>query len=121
MDLWGRPESSEIENGPYTKKNPVIETHGLSLYGVILDHEQRRMKIVNMMKYWVNERTRRYYRVHLSQDLLGDLTLTRSWGSLDSRLGRIQNELIPNVKQGRQILDEIGKLRARHGYIVSRG
>ncbi|MCG7866417.1 MAG: hypothetical protein JAY74_08570 [Candidatus Thiodiazotropha taylori] len=52
---------------------------------------------------------------------MGDLTLTRSWGSLDSRLGRIQNEFIPDVKQGRKILDEIGKLRARHGYRAAPG
>ncbi|MES9940336.1 MAG: hypothetical protein ABW104_20955 [Candidatus Thiodiazotropha sp. 6PLUC2] len=74
-----------------------------------------------MMKYWVNKQKRRYYRVHMDRDLLGDLTLTRSWGSLDSRLGRIQNELISDLKQGRKILDEIGKLRVRHGHIVARG
>lgn len=74
-----------------------------------------------MMKYWENKQTRRYYRVHLGRDLLGDLTLTRSWGSLYSRLGRIQNEHITDLKQGRKILDEIGKLRARHGYSVAQG
>ncbi|MEW8437698.1 MAG: hypothetical protein AB2689_06030 [Candidatus Thiodiazotropha taylori] len=79
------------------------------------------MKIVIMMQYWVNKQTRRYYRVHLDRDLMGDLILTRSWGSLDSRLGRIQNEFIPDGNQGRKILDEIGKLRARHGYRVAPG
>lgn len=74
-----------------------------------------------MMQYWVNKQTRRYYRVHLDRDLMGDLILTRSWGSLDSRLGRIQNEFIPDGNQGRKILDEIGKLRARHGYRVAPG
>jgi hypothetical protein len=69
-----------------------------------------------MMKYWVNTQKRRYYRVYLGRDLLGDLTLTRSWGSLDSRQGRIQNELISDLQQGRKILNEIGKLRVRHGY-----
>lgn len=51
------------------------------------------------MKYWVNKQTRRYYRVHLDRDLLGDLTLTRSWEGLDSRLGRIKNEFIPDVNR----------------------
>lgn len=77
----------------------------MSLCITTIDGEKYELKTVNMMKYWVNKQTRCYYRVHLDRDLLGDLTVTRSRGSLDSRLGRIQIELIPDLIQGRKILD----------------
>lgn len=69
-----------------------------------------------MIQYWINAQKRRYYHVHMHLDILGDLTLTRCWGSLDSRRGRIQNEVVTNLKQGRKILDEIGIQRIRRGY-----
>jgi hypothetical protein len=65
---------------------------------------------------WINRDKRRYYRVHLQVDLLGDWTLTRSWGSLDSHHGQVRTELVGSQTRGLQILAEITQRRAYRGY-----
>lgn len=65
---------------------------------------------------WINQQKRRYYRAHLQEDLLGDWTLTRCWGSLDSKHGQVQKEVVKNQSAGMAILSEISKRRNNHGY-----
>jgi hypothetical protein len=69
-----------------------------------------------MNRVWVNSEKRRYYRAHLQADLLGDWTLTRSWGSLDSHHGQVRTELVDNQAHGLRVLAGIDKHRAVRGY-----
>ena len=39
---------------------------------------------------WVNPAKKRYYRLRVETDLLGDLTLVRTWGSLVTNLAGMQ-------------------------------
>ncbi|MEW7988322.1 MAG: WGR domain-containing protein [Candidatus Thiodiazotropha sp.] len=58
----------------------------------------------------------RYYRAHLQRDLLGDWTLTRSWGRLDSHHGRVRLEVVENKNLGLQIMCDIARRRAMRRY-----
>lgn len=73
-----------------------------------------------MNRVWINPGKRRYYRAHLQADLLGDWTLTRSWGSLDSRHGQVRTELVDNQAHGLRLLAGIDKRRAVRGYLSTR-
>ncbi|MEW8139150.1 MAG: WGR domain-containing protein [Candidatus Thiodiazotropha endolucinida] len=69
-----------------------------------------------MNRLWINTNNRRYYRVHLQRDLLGDWTLTRSWGSLDSHHGQVRSEVVTDEHRGIQIMHDISRRRATRGY-----
>lgn len=49
---------------------------------------------MNTSMLWVHQEKRRYYRVLVYQDLLGDWVLNRSWGALDSGRGGVRTEVI---------------------------
>lgn len=65
---------------------------------------------------WINQEKRRFYRVVVQKDLLGDLVLIRYWGSLDSSLGGTKTELVKGDDIDGLLL-EIDKLRTRKGYV----
>jgi hypothetical protein len=58
---------------------------------------------------------RRYYRAIIQRDLLGEWTLVRSWGSLDSNRGQMRTELINTYDQCISIMGDIAKKRELTG------
>ena len=68
-------------------------------------------------KIWINKESRRYYKVLVYKDLLGDLVLMRNWGSLDTARGGIKTELV-DQQQAMDLLAKIGKQRIKHNYEV---
>ena len=47
---------------------------------------------------WIHDEKRRYYGVFLQQDLFGDWTLVRNWGSLEWHLLKLLGMAIfPNI------------------------
>ena len=66
--------------------------------------------------YWVNATKRRYYRLYIVKDLLGDLCIVRTWGSLDNPTGaHLTHSLLDPVDFERQI-KKIIQQRQRRGY-----
>lgn len=65
---------------------------------------------------WINHEQRRYYRVHLLTDLLGDLVVVRDFGSLDSQRGRVVTTVVSDHAAAIHFIDELNTLRRRHGY-----
>ncbi|HID99445.1 MAG TPA: hypothetical protein EYP59_04055 [Thiotrichaceae bacterium] len=71
-----------------------------------------------MIKIWINKKTRRHYTAHFQEDLLGDLILVQSWGSLDSGVGRIQKRLMQNKREGFLAVEAISRTRKKHKYTL---
>jgi hypothetical protein len=69
-----------------------------------------------VIKVWINKKTRRHYTAHFQEDLLGDLILVQSWGSLDSGAGRIQKSLVTNEHEGILAIEAISRTRKKHKY-----
>jgi len=65
---------------------------------------------------WINSLKSRYYRVYLCTDLLGDIFLQRTWGSLNTAQGGSTQELLENWQSGLERLDTIAKQRHQRGY-----
>jgi len=42
------------------------------------------------MWYWLNDEKQPYYQADLVQDLLGDWTVVRAWGGLNSHRGNME-------------------------------
>ena len=70
---------------------------------------------MNTAKIWINKKSRRYYKVLVYKDLLGDLVLVRNWGSLDTARGGIKTELI-DPQQVNHLLAAIEKKRIKRNY-----
>lgn len=64
----------------------------------------------------VNLERRRYYRASLTIDLLGDVTLERSWGSLDYAENRGNRCIYENWEDGLRQLNMTKQRRLRDGY-----
>ncbi len=58
----------------------------------------------------------RTYTAVLQQDLLGDWTITQSWGGKFNRRGGGQIRLVDNFPAGLSMLQTIAKQRHRRGY-----
>ena len=71
-----------------------------------------------MIKVWINREKRRHYTAHLTEDLLGDLVLVQSWGSLDSGAGRIQKRLMESEQEGVLAIEAITRKRKEHEYTL---
>lgn len=71
---------------------------------------------MNRSMVWVNQKKRRFYRVIVQKDLLGDVVLYRYWGSLDSAHGGTKTELV-NGDDIDNLLFSIDKLRTKKGYV----
>jgi hypothetical protein len=65
------------------------------------------------MRFASPERT---YSAVLQQDLLGDWTVTQSWGGKFNRRGGGQIRLVDDFPAGLSMLQAIAKQRHRHGY-----
>jgi predicted DNA-binding WGR domain protein len=59
----------------------------------------------------------RYYKVVLQKDLLGDWSLTKIWGGINSRLGNYQNHTFLNLKDAFNMINEIKIRREKRGYV----
>ena len=66
--------------------------------------------------YWLNEKTRRYYHAVVGRDLLGDLVVTRTTGSIDSARGRIMSFPVKDYSEASEMLGRVALDRNRHGY-----
>lgn len=67
---------------------------------------------MNTSMRWLNEEKRRYYKVFVYKDLLGDLVLLRNWGSLDNAKGGIKTEIVDS-KNIEDLLTNIEKKRLK--------
>ena len=75
---------------------------------------------MNTSRVWINKKNRRYYKVLVYKDLLGDLVLMRNWGSLDTARGGMKTELV-DQQQAMNLLVKIGKQRIKRNYEVVEG
>lgn len=73
------------------------------------------MQEISLHIRWENQVKHRYYLITVKKDLLGDLILTKAWGSKVTQLGNIAhqvctlNEILPLLKL-------IHQQRLKHGY-----
>ena len=58
----------------------------------------------------------RFYQVVLQKDLLGDWSLTCSWGSLHSRLGNYKHHAFGTQNEALELIEKITKRRMARGY-----
>lgn len=70
---------------------------------------------MNLSKVWVNKEKRRYYKVMVHRDLLGDLILLRNWGSLDNERGGMKKEVV-SLQEAEAMLVATEKKRTSHHY-----
>ncbi len=68
---------------------------------------------------WINADKARYYLVVLDRDLLGDWTLIKIWGGIDSNRRRMHSTGVASCEAGVELVDEIGRRRAQRGYVPS--
>ena len=63
-----------------------------------------------------NYKNRRYYQLYLSQDLLGDWVLTKSWGAIGTSSGKVTHIRLENYEKALRQIDVLVKSRKRLGY-----
>jgi len=73
------------------------------------------------MYRWVNEEKRRYYQVHLVEDLFRQWSLIICWGALDSRRGGVRSIVVSSYDEGLERIREIDKRRKQRGYSSMHG
>jgi hypothetical protein len=74
------------------------------------------MSIQQHVQAWVHPGKRRYYRVYLERDLLGDWVVRTVWGGIASRRGRMVSSGVGSYEEGLSAIRAIGKRRAQRGY-----
>ena len=72
--------------------------------------------VKTVQQRWIHDEKRRYYGVFLQQDLFGDWTLVRNWGSLDNGRGQLRMDAVPDRVCGLHQITEIQRRRQAHGY-----
>jgi hypothetical protein len=65
---------------------------------------------------WIHHEKRRYYGVFLQQDLFGDWTLIKNWGSLDNGRGQLRMDAVADRISGLRQIAEIAQVRRAHCY-----
>lgn len=65
---------------------------------------------------WINAEKRRYYKLYVNYDLLGDLILLTTWGSLDTHQGGKKSILISDFASLPNLLKTIFNRRAHNAY-----
>jgi len=66
--------------------------------------------------YWINNEKRRYYRIYILKDLLGDISVIRAWGSLDSNAGSQVRHSLIEQKTIDSLLERLCLQRKHRGY-----
>ena len=83
----------------------IVDPHGkLSLVGFSLKLAAR------------FESPTRYYVLRCEPDLLGDLVLSRYWGSKGARLGGQMHQAQPSLEAALRLVARIVRTRLAHGY-----
>jgi predicted DNA-binding WGR domain protein len=67
-----------------------------------------------ILQRWQKES--RYYEVGLEQDLLNDWVVTRVWGSIGTRNGKVRHDAVASKEAGQKLMSAIRKTRKQHGY-----
>jgi hypothetical protein len=67
---------------------------------------------------WEHHLKKRYYKVVLSRDLLGDWVLTRVWGGIGQATGKITHIYCVTYEDGLRLADTITKTRIKKGYAM---
>jgi hypothetical protein len=74
------------------------------------------MRTEVIQQRWIHDEKRRYYGVFLQQDLFGDWTLIKNWGSLDNGRGQLRMDAVTDRVSGLRLIEEIAHVRRAHGY-----
>lgn len=67
---------------------------------------------------WEHPIKKRYYKIYLSRDLLGDLVVTRVWGGINNANGKISHYCCSSHEDAQKIIKKIAHTRSRHGYVI---
>jgi len=67
---------------------------------------------------WEHRSKQRYYEAHLGTDLMEDIVLTKVWGGIGKRNGRIIHVAYAAPAQALQALQKIIHLREKRGYTL---
>jgi len=73
--------------------------------------------IENLSRRWVHKEKKRYYRITLSQDLLGDWIITKSWGSLITSAGRAVHIACASKEEAAMLAKKIENVRKNREYV----
>lgn len=68
---------------------------------------------------WEHPDKKRYYKLMLSRDLLGDWVITRVWGGLNQATGRVSHIPCPTYDDAIKLMVEISRIRIKHGYVIT--
>ncbi len=78
--------------------------------------EPPRPTAIPMHYRWVNTQKRRYYNLYVDYDLLGDLILLTTWGSLDTHQGGKKSVLVTDLASLPNLIKIIFNRRAHNAY-----
>lgn len=65
---------------------------------------------------WIHRTKHRYYSVHETFDLWGQLCLVLCWGSLDSRRGGLKTLVLAGEAERDRQIASLAKRRVQRGY-----
>lgn len=68
------------------------------------------------MRHWIRREDRRVFAAGVVLDLLGQWTVVKTWGSLDSDRGGMMVICCADEADANNLLDSISKRRAARGY-----
>lgn len=63
----------------------------------------------------------RYYLVHLHLDLFGSLVVTKVWGGIGTRRGRVRHLPVATRAEAARLLREVRHRRRQRGYVRRHG
>ncbi len=69
---------------------------------------------------WEHPDKKRYYKLILSCDLLGDWVVTRVWGGLNQATGRVSHIPCSTYDDAITLMEKISQTRAKRGYISAK-
>lgn len=70
-----------------------------------------------MLSYrWEHPVKKRFYRVIMSKDLLGDLVVTKVWDGINQSSGKISHHPCSSHQIAKSMIDHLLKTRAKRGY-----
>ena len=68
---------------------------------------------------WENPEKRRYYQVSLQKDLLGDWVLSKAWGGIGQKFGRMVHMPCRSLQEAEAMVERIARIRKNRGYILN--
>jgi predicted DNA-binding WGR domain protein len=67
---------------------------------------------------WEHPEKRRYYKLMLSHDLLGDWVITKVWGGIGKAGGRIMHLPCFSYIEAQKLVEDITVTRGKRGYLL---